>query len=355
MHRVPGALKPLIYPVALCYAAAVRARNAMYDWGILRTQGLSAPTISIGNMTTGGTGKTPLVAYTAAKILQLGYVPVVLTRGYGRIGPGRTLIVDPGKLIRNAAGELGDEPAVLRRHVPEAWFGIAKNRFDAGRRIEAAETAVSFILDDGFQHRKLRRHLDIVVLDATQPFTSNRMFPLGTLREPLCGVRRCHAIVLNGDSGGVHDAGPVLEAVRTLAPDAEVFRCEQYIDRLLPLELWQKRTSTEYLHSPPPSVLAVAALGNPGRFARDIQSLGIEVAKTRFFRDHYTLQARDWKQCAASARSAGIAALVTTEKDAVKVTVPPDMPTFVAIQATRMFEEDRFVSLLERHTKGSCA
>ncbi len=355
MHRVPGALKPLIYPIALAYAAAVRTRNAMYDSGICRRRSLKGLTISIGNLTTGGTGKTPLVAYTAAKLMELGYLPVVLTRGYGRRGSGRTLVIDPGKQIENAACEMGDEPAVLRRHIPQAWFGIAKSRFDAGKRIHVSGKLLSYILDDGFQHRKLRRNLDIAVIDATQPLSSNRMFPVGTLREPLSGLRRSHAIVLNGGSDGNRDAAPILEELRTLAPEAELFLCEQYIEMLLPLEVWQKEKVTEHSQAPPRSVFAVAALGNPVRFARDVGNLGIEVAGRRFFRDHYSLQSRDWSRCAQAARIAGIEALVTTEKDAIKIASHPDIPVFVAIQATRMLEEERFVSLLKRHAKTSAA
>lgn len=351
MHRVPATLKPLIYPVALVYAATARARNAMYDSGMRKQQSLHAPTISIGNLTTGGTGKTPLVAYTAAKILKLGHSPAILTRGYGRSGSGRTLVIQPGTQVCNAAGEMGDEPAVLRRHIPEAWFGIAKNRFDAGKKIELSKPSVSFILDDGFQHRKLRRHLDIVVIDLTQPLASNRIFPLGTLREPLGGLRRCHAVILNGGSGNGRGAEPVLDEVRSFAPDAELFRCEQYIEMVLPLELWKEAKVSEFGHVPPVSAFAVAALGNPERFKRDLQKLGIGITGTRFFRDHHKLTARDWSRCAEAARRSGTGAIVTTEKDAVKIATLPQIPTFVAIQATRMFEEEKFISLLERHIK----
>jgi len=148
-------------------------------------------------MTTGGTGKTPLAIYTAKKISELGWTPIILSRGYGRPGSGIERIVSPGEPIKHPVPSMGDEPALIRRHVPEAWFGISTDRYSVGKMIETRAAKAVFILDDGFQHRKLYRDLDLVIIDPIQTLKSNRMLPRGTLREPVSGLRRSHAIILN--------------------------------------------------------------------------------------------------------------------------------------------------------------
>ncbi|MEJ2244995.1 MAG: tetraacyldisaccharide 4'-kinase, partial [Acidobacteriota bacterium] len=149
MPTIPRALAPVTFIAGLVYNASVHIRNSLYDASILPQRRLHNPVISIGNITTGGTGKTPLVIFTAKKFAEMGFIPVILSRGYGRSDPGVSLIIPPGKHIRSPAHELGDEPALIRLHVPEAWFGISKDRFITGSRIERTGGRMVFILDDG--------------------------------------------------------------------------------------------------------------------------------------------------------------------------------------------------------------
>ena len=332
MRRIPPALAPILFIPGLFYEALVRARNALYTAGIFPHRSLPGPVISVGNITMGGTGKTPLVLYIAHMLSTRGFSPVILTRGYKRVRASEALIIPPDEIIPSPARTLGDEPAVMRRHVPSAWMGISKDRFLAGSRISQKLRQPVFVLDDGFQHRKLDRDLDIVIVDASQPLRSNRVFPRGSLREPLSGLGRCHIAVLNG--AGEPDAeNPVAEDVVRYASKATMYSCIQTIESLLPFDAWIGADSgTRVGH--PRSAYLVAGLGNPGRFERDVRRLGIDVAGTKFFADHHWLAAEDWQACARDARGSGAEAIITTEKDAIKISQPPEFPLSVAIQST---------------------
>ena len=275
----------------------------------------------------GGTGKTPLVLYIAQLLTQQGFQPAILTRGYKRARSQETRILAAGEGVASAARFLGDEPAVIRRYLPSAWMGISKNRFRAGSMISRKLPQAVFILDDGFQHRRLYRDLDIVILDRSQALQSNRVFPRGTLREPLSGLRRCQAIVLNGirheDAGGL-----IMEEIARFHPKASIFCCSQTIESVVPLALWNAMDLSA--EAPlPHSAYLVAALGNPQRFEQDVRRLGIEVRGAKFFSDHFWPAPGDWRACAEDARSKHAEAIITTEEDAVKISQPPDFPVMV--------------------------
>lgn len=350
MHRIPPALAPMLCVPGLLYESLVRARNGLYAAGVLPRRHLPGPVLSVGNITMGGTGKTPLVLYIAQVLTQRGFQPAILTRGYKRVQSNETRILAPGEGVSSAARVLGDEPAVMRRHLCSAWMGISKNRFRAGSIISQKLRQAVFILDDGFQHRKLYRDLDIVILDRSQALQSNRVFPRGTLREPLSGLHRCHVIVLNGTRDG--DAGdPTTEEIARYHPQASIFCCSQTIESLVPLAAWGAMDFSAEAPRPHSAYL-VAALGNPRRFEQDVRRLGIDVRGANFFPDHYWPAQEDWRACAEDARSKHAEAIITTEKDAVKILHPPDFPVMVSIQSTGMSDARAFEAMLLRCAEG---
>ena len=348
MHGIPQALAPLTVITGLAYESIVSVRNTLYNSSILRRRRLRSPVVSIGNMTTGGTGKTPLVIFTARKVAELGLIPVVLSRGYGRPDSGTSSIVNPEKNVQDPVREMGDEPALIRRHVPEAWFGISRDRYSIGKRIEQNERGMVFILDDGFQHRQLHRDVDIVVIDSMQPLASNRIFPRGSLREPLSELTRCNTIVINGTTNPDTASMSVAPEIKALAPRADIFHCEQFIEKLTPYASWKNAETQEARSTPVKSAYLVAALGNPLRFQTDVLKLGIRVSGSRFYKDHHRLQLEDWSDCAKLAYKSGAEAIITTEKDAVKISEPPDCPLLVSVQATRLFNEAAYIEILHR-------
>ncbi len=338
-------LSPLLAVPGLIYESLVRTRNTLYSKRLLLQRRLPRPVCSVGNLTLGGTGKTPLVIHVAEFLLRLGAVPALLSRGYGRIS-AEPVVVGPGEEIAEAAPTLGDEPALMRRHVPGLWIGISADRYAAGLKILQRNGAPAFVLDDGFQHRRLYRDLDLVLLDRTQPLEKNRVLPLGTLREPVTGLSRAHGIVIQGACQGNHPDA-FLDIVRKLNPRAQIFHCVQDIDALVPFSSWKDSTRDGPAAPDIGPAFLVAGVGNPERFRRDIAMLGIPVRGARFYRDHYKLTERDWRQCEQEARKAGAAVFITTEKDAIKIERPPQFPLLVSVQRTRVIEAEAFARMLQ--------
>jgi tetraacyldisaccharide 4'-kinase len=344
MYRIPPVLDPLLFLPSAAFEAMIRARSRFYSAGIFSQHRLPRPVVSIGNITLGGSGKTPLVIYAAQVLIKLGFIPAVLTRGYGRRNSTKPMIASPAQEFSSPASVLGDEPALVRRRVPSVWLGVSKDRRAAAEAIASQAQGVVFVLDDGFQHQKVYRDLDIVIADRTQHLTTNHIFPRGTLREPVSQLRRCHMVVINGIPGpGEQDLTE--SAIRSLHVTARLFHCDQKIKSLVPFSQWSK--GEEDGRAYPKSALVVAAIGNPDRFRRDVARLGIEVCGTRFFADHHRIDSKEWIACHKEAEARAVDAVITTEKDAIKIEQPPGFPLLVSIQATEMSDADDFELLLK--------
>jgi tetraacyldisaccharide 4'-kinase len=226
-------------------------------------------------------------------------------------------------------------------------MGISKNRFKTGISIERRQEQIVFILDDGFQHRRLHRDLDVVIVDRNQPLAANHLLPRGTLREPLSGLRRCHLVVING-MPEAEATDPVETEIRLLHPDAAILHCRQTIGSLIPFHIWRENPPHSDPVKTPHSAYLVSALGNPDRFHKDIRKLGIQVPGIRSYTDHYWLKRKDWLDCVSEARRQSVEAIIITEKDAVKISQAPDFPLLVSIQATEISEADAFKLVLEK-------
>jgi tetraacyldisaccharide 4'-kinase len=339
------ALSPFLLFPGLLYELIVRLRNGLYAQRTLSQQRLPAPVISVGNLTLGGAGKTPLVIHIARALRTLNATPALLSRGYGRSKAAELHILPPGNEIPSPARILGDEPALIRRQVPEIWLGISANRHEAGAKILQRRTTPVFILDDGFQHRKLGRDLDILVIDSSQPLAQNRVFPRGTLREPLSSMKRADLLVLNQGSSDIIPVG-LENVIRKYNAEAPILRCRQWIRGFSTLPAWLGNAAT----SPPVSgirrVYLAAAIGNPARFCADISRTGIEVRGHRFLRDHHRPDLAEWRQIAREAAACGSEAIMTTEKDAVKMSCSPDFPVLVALQGMAFQREDELQLIL---------
>jgi len=333
---------------ALAYECIVRLRNEFYDQGLLQVHALPRPVISVGNITVGGTGKTPMVILLARLLAQWGFDPVLLSRGYNRRIARASLVVAPRQTPPPSAEAIGDEPALIRLRNPSIWLGISKDRTRAARQVIPLAAKAVFLLDDGFQHRRLGRDLDIVLVDASQPFRSNRPVPWGTLREPLSSLKRAHLVVCNG-MPGAEDASTVEAEISRIHPGAAVFHCSQEIDRVVSFDDWPGAEAQDVT----PGIrgaLLVAAIANPGRFHRDAVARGIPVCGRRWYRDHHWFSSADWRRCAEAARRAGADVLLITEKDAARMAVPPEFPVAIAVQRTTILEAGAF----EQRIRGVC-
>jgi tetraacyldisaccharide 4'-kinase len=309
----------ILAPFGALYGAVTHARLALYRSGMLRVQEVAAPVLSVGNITAGGTGKTPLVEWLARAVaIDERKRVCILTRGYGRANERQRVVVSDGTRVLTDAREGGDEPLLLA----ESLRGVAAVVSDADR-VRAARWAIAnlqsevFILDDGFQHLRIARDLDILTVDATDPFGGGRMLPRGRLREPLNGLKRADLIVVTRaeQAGDIERLRVELERLSGGRP--VIFsRTRTRAVRPLSATTASEAVSADSLPRP---VAAFCAIGNPGAFFAHLRSDGINPAYTRAFPDHHVYSRADAESLTRHAKDAGAQLLLTTAKDAVKL------------------------------------
>lgn len=303
-----GVLKLLLRLLCLPYSAAVYARNALYDHGSLKQVRLPCPVISVGNIVAGGAGKTPTAIMLANKLRQAGFQPAVLSRGYGGQSSAPVNVVSNGINIGMDTEAAGDEPVLIARSCPGIPVIAGADRVRTGNYAIRHFGADIIILDDGFQHRRLHRDVDIVLVDAKSPFGNGFLLPRGPLREAKTSLRRAHFIVKTGiDEGAGAIAG---------GKDRSVFngrRKPQGIihapsGRVLP---------TAYLTGK--KICAFAGIAQPDSFKAILQGMDADVALWLPYEDHYRYKSSDIEWIKRRAQEAGVEAIVTTEKDGVKL------------------------------------
>lgn len=340
------------------YGVIANLRNLLYDRGVFDSFDLAAKTISIGNITVGGTGKTPLVAYVSATLAERGERVCVLTRGYGRKNPRERVLVSDGEKILADPSEAGDEPFELARKL----LGKAVVIADADR-VSAAEWAkrrfgvTAFVLDDGFQHRKLKRGVDIVCIDATDPFGGDKMLPAGRLREPVANLRRADIIVITR-ADLVKDISDLRSEILRLNPGASVFTARNQIIRIIELSgffnrdaVVQNKAGVLVEHSAiepkRDRAFAFSGIGNPDSFFNQIRDHGVNLVAANIYRDHHRYSQKDIEREEGVARKGKADFLITTVKDAVKLKdLVFTMPCFVVEIEMLMDEESVFAALL---------
>jgi tetraacyldisaccharide 4'-kinase len=336
----------LLSPIGWLYGKIADIRNALYDRGTLRSYDLGAKTISIGNITAGGTGKTPLVAYFAEILADAGEQVCILTRGYGRQSSGRILVSDRGRVLVDPQNG-GDEPVELaQRLVGKAIVVADADRVAAARWAKENFDITAFVLDDGFQHRRARRDLDIVCIDATDPFGSGGMLPGGTLREPLDNLARAGVIVLTRCELA-DDVQDITAKLKRINPRATIFRSRSVARRTIELGQFLGVSDEAPLLIPGTSVLAFCALGNPKGFFDSLTRAGYDIRNTKAFRDHHFYTQADIDKLETTARERGIEALMTTAKDAVKLTgLELSLPCYVFEIRFEIEDADAFRELV---------
>ena len=272
-------------PLFGIYGGVVRARNGLYDRGLLRSQRLQGPVVSVGNLSAGGSGKTPFVILLGELLKARGIKFDVLSRGYGRRSRGVRL-VDPAGLPQ----EFGDEPLLIARKL-QVPVVVGEDRYEAGRFAESKFGAQLHLLDDGFQHRALARDFDIVLV--TPQDANDRLLPAGRLREPLHSLRRTDAVVLA--SGASAEAFPI---------DGK--------------ELWRVRRGIVPLNVPPRPVV-FCGIARPQNFVLQLRAANIEPVAEAFYRDHHAYSEKDIRDLRELKQRSEAGGFVTTEKDAVNL------------------------------------
>jgi len=272
-------------PLALLFGTGAQVRNSLYDRGFLKPRRLQGPVVSVGNLSVGGTGKTPFIIVLGELLKQRGIKFDVLSRGYGRRSKG-VRIVDPA----GAAREFGDEPLLIARrlNVPVV---VGEDRYRAGVAAEKAFGPQMHLLDDGFQHRALARDFDIVLV--TPEDATDRLLPAGRLREPLTSLRRADAVALSWGA-----------SAETLPGQSK--------------PVWQIRRGI-FVNDVPPRPIAFCGIAHPKKFLLQLKLAGIELVGEALFRDHHPYTQDDLHQLLRMRTESQAGGFVTTEKDAINL------------------------------------
>jgi tetraacyldisaccharide 4'-kinase len=338
-------------PLTAAFRLGVAVRRAAYRGGWLKTRRLNRPVVSVGNITTGGTGKTPLVAYIARRLLAHGFRLGILTRGYGRRG-GADLIALAPDLERNVnPREVGDEPALLAKMLPEVPIVVCADRFRGGQWAEERFEVNVHLLDDGFQHWALERDVDIVTLDVTQPLSDQEVLPAGRQREPCGALERAQMIIFTRTELG--DPQQVEEDVRQINPHAAMFRSRTRLRELVDVATGRACPPRAFAGE---RVIAFCATGNPAAFFADVRRWGYLVAAEYLFRDHHVYRDKDLLPIMQKVAKSGARAIVTTEKDAMNLPSfkSGETPILACATEIELDEAEQFEeALLERLAVGS--
>lgn len=319
-------MKSIVFPpLSLLYGAVTRTRLSLYRRGTFHTTKLDRPVISIGNITTGGTGKTPLVEHVARLIAAQGKKVCILTRGYGRKDPHLQVIVSDGYGVLASPSEAGDEPYLLATKLKGLAAVISSaDRIAAGREAIKDFGTDCFVLDDGFQHLRLARDLNVVTIDATNPWGGGRLLPHGRLRESIEGMSRADCVVITR-CDQVKSIDALREEISRLTGGKPIFESRMRMARVSPL-----KNGGETLGAPA-RVAAFCAVGNPASFFENLRRAGYELAVERSFPDHHVYSQDEVDSVIKAARETGADTLITTAKDAVKLrTMSFSIPCYVA-------------------------
>ena len=346
IHRTKS-LGPLSIPLAACsvpYAVASRFRWLAYEHGLFKRKSLPGVVVSIGNLTAGGTGKTPLTAMLAKWAHAKGYGVAVLSRGYGGNTREKVLEASDGKNIKASPSEAGDEPYLLAKKLPSVPVVISKKRYHAGMFACERHGSNFFILDDGFQHMALERDLDLVLLDASEPFGNGRLLPWGPLREPISQLSRADAFILTRTSP--YDRN-IPDVIKRKFPSTPVFHADHVPSELVFPHSSEARDPGSIQGEP---VVAFAGIAHPELFAQTLHTLAARVVLFKGFRDHYRYTKEDIEALLRIKERVGARYLITTEKDWVRIAqlnvVSPEI-AYLDIEFAFLSGYDEFIKIVE--------
>lgn len=305
------------------YCLLVKLLLFLYRCRLLRRKKLPAWTISVGNITVGGTGKTPAVAMLAGELQKRKRKVAILSRGYKRVrsrgspAPGKMGVVSGGESILMEIREAGDEPYLLAGNLPGVAVLVGKDRMASGNYALNNFAVDTLILDDGYQYWPLERDLDVVVIDGLNPFGNGHLLPRGRLREPLKNLRRGDLFILTRVDQA-DDLDDLREKLRRIKPGAKMVETVHYPGRLIDLNTREERKPAILSGK---KVLALSSLGHPESFERTLAELGALLVEKVRFPDHHWYGEAELREVGEQALRKGAEFIITTEKDAIRI--PP--------------------------------
>ncbi|NVM20616.1 MAG: tetraacyldisaccharide 4'-kinase [Desulfobacterales bacterium] len=350
--RLTSFFETFLYLISLMYAGVVSLRALLYEKGFLKSRRLSCTVISIGNITVGGTGKTPLTIYVAGLLKHLGYKVAVVSRGY-RGGKERSGgIVSDGEKIRMSPEAAGDEPYLMALRLEGVPVLVGRHRFEIGMLALREFAPDILVLDDAFQQLQLNRDLDIVLLDAARPFGNSHLIPRGILREPLSGLIRGDAFTLSRSDPDAVMLFSCLPVIRKLVKGKPIFRCTHVPAGLFfagqnePLDLASVKGRRLFIFS---------GIARNDSFRETVSKLGGHIAGFLEFPDHHRYSRYDLRLIWEKAGASNVDNIITTEKDYVNIcTDIPPAPLLLVLAISISFghDEEAFISYLKDKVAG---
>ena len=351
-------LRLLLFPFSMIYCLIAEIRNLLYDTGIFSSEGAAVPLISVGNLTVGGTGKTPLTEYVT-RLLLPEIRCALLSRGYGRKTRGAFLIGENGPAT---PASIGDEPMQMKMKFPTLMIAVAeKRRKGIEKLMTFSRPPETIILDDAFQHRAVNPGLSILVTDYHRPVYQDVCLPAGNLREPFRRRKRADIILVNKCPGNMtKEEGAVITGKLAPFDHQQVFFSAISYDA--PTPLYPQNESGGHGHTPLSTIIenhplvAMAGIGNPGPFFNHLRQFN-GLLQTLTFPDHYSIAQKGIDRLGTALKQAGPdAVIVTTEKDAIKlkhVNLPPEISEriwYLPIQLRILFnQQDNFNKIIKSY------
>jgi tetraacyldisaccharide 4'-kinase len=323
----------LLWPFSLLYGAAAHWRARAYRTGLLKSGRLPGVVISVGNLTVGGTGKTPMVLWIAEKLLAEGKPAGILTRGYR----GEPASANDAKKTESGLANTGDEVRLLNGRLGDrVRFGVGANRFQNGSQL-ASDGVNWFVLDDGFQHLQLARDVDIVLVDAMTPFGGGHLLPAGRLREPLSALARADIVVITRT-----ESSPGIESAIRARSAAPIFYAQPEIDSIRRVE--NGELTARVAKNTIASLFAFCGIGNPNGFIQTLREARLRIAGHKFFPDHHRYTNADAARILREAFDSGASGLICTEKDLYNLggTLDGKPDLFCALISLKIQRENEF-------------
>lgn len=319
----------MLWPASKIYGAIAATRAKLYATGTLKQNRLNAAVISVGNLSVGGTGKTPFVVWLAEELLSQGMRVAILTRGY-----------------RGADGSSDEVDLMRSRLNGRVLFGVGPDRYAQGRKLESQNQIDVFLLDDGFQHLQLARDVDIVLIDSSRILAKEKLLPTGTLREGFSSVSRADVVVFTRT-----ETSPKVRQSVFKSWKLPIFSASTVLRGFRLLEA--SGNAPIATHLPPGSYFAFCGIGNPDAFLQDLRLWDVSVVGHLFFRDHHLYTAHDLRRVESAAESCGATALITTEKDSwnLKSAAPKSLRAYVSLIDMQLDGKTGFLLAVERLLK----
>jgi len=307
---------PFLILLSYIYRLIIQCRMWLYRHNWLASYTLPCKVLSVGNLTVGGTGKTPVVIWLARWLQAKGWRVGVLSRGYGRDNTSPFLMISDGQQILLGPTEAGDEPFFMARCLPGVVVAVGGNRYEVGRKVLEQFPIDWFILDDGFQHLKLSRDENFLLIDSSNFFPAQRLLPAGRWREPLSAGQRATEFIVTRVKDPSHSS-LVVSAIEQ-AIDKKIYPIMTRFS-ISSLEELMSNQSVPPKHMAGKTVVMFCGIGNPESFQVSVEECGLRIVEVCIYSDHYVYQHSDWLFVREKAKTCGADLILTTEKDGVKI------------------------------------